>query len=53
MDQHNDGTGNKFAALEQQLEKFIERFDEMTAEMADIKAQQEALINLVKEQLLK
>jgi hypothetical protein len=50
VDKHDDATNSKLTGLEIRLAEFIDRFDIMTIEMAEIKKQQEDLINLIKEQ---
>jgi hypothetical protein len=49
VDQHNDGAGTRYAKLEARLEILLQRLDEMTQEVIEIKQQQYDILNFVKE----
>jgi hypothetical protein len=53
VDQHNDGTGDKFVKLEEKLIKFIDKLECISTEMQNIKKQQHDLIKLVEEKFKK
>lgn len=53
MVKHNDGAIDRLAGLEEKLVEFIVRLDQVKVEVADIKAQQADLINLIRKQYKK
>jgi len=53
MGEHNDATANRLAGLEKKLVEFIAQLDQVTIEIADIKSQQQDLINLIRTQYKK
>ena len=53
MDKHHDGASTRYAMLEQRLNEFISKFDNMSVEMNEIKSQQAELIQVLKEKFKK
>jgi hypothetical protein len=53
MGEHNNATADRIAGLEKKLDEFIIQLDQVTVEIADIKSQQQDLINLIRMQYKK
>ena len=53
MDKHDNEAGFRFAELEERLKLLITRMEAMTIAMAEMKAEQDNLVELIKRKLLK
>lgn len=49
MDQHNDRAGTRFQTLEARLAEFIDKLDQVTAEIDNIKKQQQDLLEIIRQ----